>query len=63
NAEMGCVTPPFGVNLFVLMTLVKGADLGEIFRAVWPFLLAMFATLLLVILFPFLATWLPSRMG
>ena len=63
NAEMGCVTPPFGVNIFVLMSLIKGTDIGEVFRGVWPFLVAMLICLILVIIFPALATWLPSKMG
>jgi tripartite ATP-independent transporter DctM subunit len=63
NAEMGCITPPFGVNIFILMSLMKGTDIGEVWKGVWPFLLAMLICLLLVIIFPPLATWLPSRMG
>ena len=63
NAEMGCITPPFGVNIFILMSLMKNTDMEEVIRSVWPFILAMLVCLLLVIFFPFLATWLPSKMG
>lgn len=59
--EMGMVTPPMGLNIFV----VKGAmgdqvTLGQIFRGTFGFLLADFATLALIIAFPILSLWLPG---
>ena len=59
--EMGMVTPPLGLNIFV----VKGAldnqvRLGEIFRGAGGFLIADCVTLGLIIAFPILSLWLPS---
>ncbi|HET7198742.1 MAG TPA: TRAP transporter large permease, partial [Burkholderiales bacterium] len=62
--ETGLITPPFGIHLFVLKGLV-GADvpLGKVYRGVLPFVLADFAKLALLVLFPALALWLPSTMA
>ncbi|HZD19995.1 MAG TPA: TRAP transporter large permease, partial [Burkholderiales bacterium] len=62
--ETGLITPPFGIHLFVLKGLV-GADvpLGTVYRGVLPFVLADFAKLALIVLFPALALWLPSTMN
>jgi C4-dicarboxylate transporter, DctM subunit len=62
--ETGLITPPFGIHLFVLKGLV-GADvpLGTVYRGVLPFVLADFAKLALLVLFPALALWLPSTMN
>ncbi|WP_323038752.1 TRAP transporter large permease subunit [Gemmobacter sp.] len=59
--EMGMVTPPMGLNIFV----VKGAmgeevSLGQVFRGAAGFLLADFVTLGLIIAFPLLSLWLPG---
>ncbi|SFJ53974.1 TRAP transporter large permease [Celeribacter neptunius] len=59
--EMGMVTPPMGLNIFV----VKGAlgdevTLGQIFRGTFGFLLSDFVTLALIIGFPILSLWLPA---
>lgn len=59
--EMGMVTPPMGLNIFV----VKGAmgdevSLGQIFRGTFGFLLADFVTLALIIAVPMLSLWLPG---
>ncbi|HKW54905.1 MAG TPA: TRAP transporter large permease, partial [Stellaceae bacterium] len=61
--ETGLITPPFGIHLFVLKGLV-GADvpLTRVYRGVMPFVLADFAKLALLVLFPALALWLPSTM-
>ena len=62
--ETGLITPPFGIHLFVLKGLV-GADvpLGRVYRGVMPFVLADFAKLALLVLFPAIALWLPSTMA
>ncbi len=62
--ETGLITPPFGIHLFVLKGLV-GADvpLGKVYRGVTPFVLADFAKLALLVLFPAIALWLPSTMA
>ncbi|ALA17707.1 MULTISPECIES: TRAP transporter large permease [unclassified Chelatococcus] len=58
--EMGLLTPPFGLSVYTIKSAMGDADLkvGEIFRGAMPFLAAMLFTLVLIILFPPLATWL-----
>lgn len=60
NMEIGCISPPFGVNLFVLMGIVKDAELPEILHGLLPFFLGLVAFLIIVISFPILSTWLPA---
>lgn len=61
--EIGAITPPVGINCFV----VKGAagnlvTLEEIFRSLWPFIIACAVMLALLLLFPELTLYLPSQM-
>lgn len=61
--EMGLVTPPFGMVPFVMKsTLGKEAKVDEIFLGSLPYLLMMGITLAILIVYPQLCTWLPSRM-
>ncbi|MDD5007417.1 MAG: TRAP transporter large permease subunit [Syntrophorhabdaceae bacterium] len=60
NMEIGCISPPFGVNLFVLMGIVKDAELPEILHGLLPFFLGLVAFLIIVVSFPALSTWLPA---
>jgi C4-dicarboxylate transporter, DctM subunit len=62
--ETGLITPPFGIHLFVLKS-IAGVDvpLGAVYRGVMPFVLADLAKLVLLVLFPALALWLPSTMS
>ena len=60
--EIGLISPPVGMNLFVLNTLLKGVSLGEIFRGVWLFVLALVVGLVIVLEFQPLSLWLPSFM-
>ena len=59
--EIGLLTPPVGLNLFVIKG-ISGYPMGSIVRGSLPFILMMLFALLLFALFPQLATWLPSRM-
>jgi C4-dicarboxylate transporter, DctM subunit len=59
--EMGMVTPPMGMNIFVVKSAMgNSVTLGQIFRGTSGFLLADFVTLALIIAFPLLSLWLPS---
>jgi tripartite ATP-independent transporter DctM subunit len=58
--EMAGITPPFGVVLYTLMGTVKDVQLGELVKAASPFLLCDFVLIVLLIVFPGLALWLPS---
>ncbi len=58
--EIGVVTPPFGINLFVLKSLSPATPISQIYRGVLPFVLADFLKVALLIALPAIATWLPS---
>jgi len=58
--EIGAITPPFGINAFMLKSVVPEFSLPEIFRGIWWFLQVEFITLVILILFPAISTWLPS---
>ena len=61
--QIGLISPPVGMNLFVLNALLPKVGLMQIFRGCWPFVLSMVITLGLLIAFPQLSLWLPSLMG
>ncbi len=61
NMELALITPPVGLNLFVIQGIEK-AELSTILKGVWPFFILMLIGLLLVCLFPELSTWLPQKM-
>jgi C4-dicarboxylate transporter DctM subunit len=63
NVEMGMITPPFGLNLFILKATLKDMDMDDIVKGSLPFVLLLMLGLAIIMLFPFLATWLPGRMG
>ena len=60
--QIGLISPPVGMNLFVLNSLLPDVGLGQIFRGCWPFVLIMIGVLGLLIAFPQLSLWLPSLM-
>jgi len=59
NLVIGLLTPPFGEVLFVLHKISK-VPLERIVKCILPFLIPLFITLILVTVFPPIATWLPS---
>lgn len=58
--EIGLLTPPFGLSVYTIKAAMDDSDLkvGEIFRGAVPFIIAMLATLVVIILAPSTATWL-----
>jgi len=60
--QIGLISPPVGMNLFVLNSLLKQVPLRQIFRGVWIFCLALCVGLLIVLEAQPLALWLPSFM-
>jgi tripartite ATP-independent transporter DctM subunit len=60
--QIGLISPPVGMNLFVLNALLPGVGLGQIFRGCWPFVFVMVLMLGVLIAFPQLSLWLPSLM-
>lgn len=61
--EMGLITPPVGVNVFVISGIAKDIPMYTIFRGVMPFFAAMVICLILLIIFPQIALFLPQTMG
>ncbi|MCH5276276.1 MAG: TRAP transporter large permease subunit [Desulfovibrionaceae bacterium] len=62
--EMGQITPPVGVVVFALSGVAKGIPMETIFRGIVPFVAIMIVGVILVTVFPGIATWLPySIMG
>ena len=59
NMEFALITPPVGLNLFVIQGIVEDATLSEVFKGTLPFMILMLITLILVIGFPQLSLWLP----
>ncbi|MBI5275671.1 MAG: TRAP transporter large permease [Burkholderiales bacterium] len=60
--QIGLISPPVGMNLFVINALLPGVGLRNIFKGCWPFVLVMVFVLGLLIAFPQLSLWLPSLM-
>jgi tripartite ATP-independent transporter DctM subunit len=60
--EIGLISPPVGMNLFVLKTLLPQVSTGAVFRGVMPFMVADVLRLALLVIFPWLTLWLPSLM-
>ncbi len=61
TAEIGLVTPPVGLNVFVV-SRYTGRPLSEVFAGVWPHVLAHLALLVMLVAFPQIILWLPSTM-
>ena len=59
NIELAMLTPPVGLNLFVLSGVAK-APVSEVIRGIIPFLFLMLLLLILVTFFPMLSLWLPD---
>ena len=60
--EMGMITPPVGINVFVVKSVAKDVPMSTIFRGVLPFWFAMAACLLAIVLFPQIALLIPQAM-
>ena len=61
--QIGLISPPVGMNLFVLNTLLPKVGLGTIFRGCWPFVAMQVITLAILLFFPSLSLYLPSLMN
>ena len=62
-AETGMITPPFGLNLFVIKGLQNGVKLATVIKGVVPFIIADIVKIILLVAFPALCLWLPSTMN
>ncbi len=62
TVELGLIHPPVGMNIFVIKSVVEDAKISTIFYGVLPFIVTDILRLILLIAFPILALWLPSKM-
>jgi tripartite ATP-independent transporter DctM subunit len=61
NMELGLITPPVGLNLFVINGITPDVRLTTILRGAFPFMLCMILSIVILCVFPEIATWLPSK--
>jgi C4-dicarboxylate transporter, DctM subunit len=59
NMEIGMITPPIGLNLFVTSG-ITGMSLAQVVKAALPFMAVLFVFLIIVTYVPWLSTWLPT---
>ncbi len=58
--EMGVITPPVGVNVYVIKGIAEDVPLEKIFKGIFPFLIALVIAAILLVVFPEIATFLPG---
>jgi len=62
TCQIAYITPPFGYNLFLMRSLApKEISLPDIYRSIWPFAAMMMLTIVLLMIFPQIALWLPEQ--
>jgi tripartite ATP-independent transporter DctM subunit len=61
--EMSLITPPVGMNVFIISGVARNVSMYTIFRGILPFFAAMLVCLALLIVFPQIATYLPATMA
>jgi len=61
--QMGVITPPVGVCVYVVSGMERDVPLQSIFRGAMPFLLALVIAAAILMLFPALCTFLPNQVG
>ncbi len=60
---MGVITPPVGMNVYIIKGIVPEVPLEVIFKGIWPFLLAIIVCLAVLMVFPQIATFLPAMVS
>ena len=60
--EMGLITPPVGLNVFIIKGVAKDVPLRVIFTGVIPFLVASVVAIILIMIFPEIALFIPTQM-
>ncbi|MEQ8446149.1 MAG: TRAP transporter large permease [Pelagibacterium sp.] len=61
--EISLITPPIGLNVFVIKAMLPKVPVTQIFKGIFPYLFADVLRLLAILLFPAIALWLPSVMS
>jgi tripartite ATP-independent transporter DctM subunit len=59
-SEIGMITPPVGINVYIMKGIAKDVPLSTVFKGIFPFLVADFARLVTLIAFPWLTLFLPE---
>jgi tripartite ATP-independent transporter DctM subunit len=59
--EMGMISPPVGINVFIVKSIAPDVPMRRIFAGIWPFWFAMLAMILLLVALPDLALFLPRQ--
>jgi C4-dicarboxylate transporter, DctM subunit len=62
TVELGLIHPPVGMNIFVIKSVLEDVKISTIFYGVFPFIITDILRLAIIVMFPILATWLPSHM-
>jgi TRAP-type C4-dicarboxylate transport system permease large subunit len=62
NLEAGLITPPVGLNLYIVQGIAPDIPLATVLRGSVPFILLLGLGIVILCFFPQLATWLPARM-
>ncbi|MGZ8324997.1 MAG: TRAP transporter large permease [Rhodoplanes sp.] len=62
TVELGLIHPPVGMNIFVIKSVIEDVKISTIFYGVLPFIVTDLLRLAILIAFPIIALWLPSRM-
>ena len=62
NLEAGLITPPVGLNLYIVKGIAPDIPLSTVLQGSIPFILLLFLGMLILCFFPWLATWLPAMM-
>ncbi len=62
TVELGLIHPPVGMIVFVIKSVIQDVTFATIFRGVLPFIVTDIIRLIILIAFPIIALWLPSRM-
>jgi C4-dicarboxylate transporter DctM subunit len=62
NMELANITPPVGLNLFIIQAIEPSITYAEVFRGTVPFMIVIVVLLAAVLLFPQIALWLPGRL-
>lgn len=63
NMEVGCITPPFGLNLFVVKGIAPDIRMYTILKGSAPFAAILLLGIVALCVFPELALWLPHKMA
>jgi C4-dicarboxylate transporter, DctM subunit len=62
NMELGLITPPVGLNLFVINSITPDVRLPTILKGAFPFMMCMVVAIVILCIFPEIATWLPKTL-